>query len=354
MSNLLAGLKKHHINIIDLTIPVWKAEQNKATIGKFTILLRVLSLALVYPYLIIRYLFAAKHDMVLVPYMGQLDMLVLKPIAWLRKKPIVWDVYISLFDTVVFDRQLLSVSHPGAQLLKLLERLDFSFADVAIADTVPHAAYYQTLFSLKTQPTVVPVGANSKEFFPTERKEKIRKTSSVLFYGNLSPMHGVETIVKAAEILSNKSYITFSIVGQGQSSTEIDGLIKEKKLTNVHRLDHIPYQELNNVINSSDVGLGVFAANSKGERVVPNKVYQMLAAGIPVITANSSGIRETIGKNSLLHTIPPNDEVTLAETIISVLKSGTDGLSNSEIRSLAMTEIRVADEFIRVIDDAGI
>ena len=73
MSNLLAGLEDKPVKIIDLTIPVWKAEQNKATLGVLTIFLRMLYLLFAYVILAFRYLFAPKHDMVLVPYMGQID-----------------------------------------------------------------------------------------------------------------------------------------------------------------------------------------------------------------------------------------------------------------------------------------
>ena len=70
MRNLMAGLENEPVKIIDVTIPVWKAEQNKALLGIFTTLWRFISMLLVYPILAVRYLFAPDHDLILVPYMG--------------------------------------------------------------------------------------------------------------------------------------------------------------------------------------------------------------------------------------------------------------------------------------------
>ena len=161
--------------------------------------------------------------MVLVPYMGQIDLLVIKPLAWFRRKPVMWDVYISLYDTLVFDRKSISKLNPISKLIYYLEWLDFKLADIAIADTEPHARYMKELFKLKKEPSVVHIGANSKEFYPLNKESKIPVDKfSVLFYGNLSPMHGVETIVRAAALLADKTEIEFMIIGEGKSSKPVD------------------------------------------------------------------------------------------------------------------------------------
>lgn len=355
MSNLLAGLKHEPVEIIDLTIPIWKAEQNKAILGMFSIFCRMIRLLFAYPILTVRYLIAPKHDFVLVPYMGQIDMLVIKPLAWLRSKPVVWDVYISLYDTLVFDRKSMSKFNPIAKLIYGLEWLNFKLANIAIADTKPHARYMQELFKLKTEPSTVHIGANSKEFYPIKNNSNLPTGKfSVLFYGNLSPMHGVETIVKAAALLSDNSEIEFIIIGEGQSSASIDSLITKKQLKNTQRIAFVPYTALNQIINDSDIGLGVFANNPKGNRVVPNKVYQMLASRIPIITADTIGIREVLDNNPMVKVVPFEDENALANAIIKTKNEVSNRQLKPNTNSVSVTEKQVAQQFLKVTDNARV
>ena len=353
MSNLLAGFEGKPVKTISLVIPVWKAEQNKAVLGLLSVFWRMIQLVFAYIILAVRYLFAPQHDLVLVPYMGQIDLLVLKPLAWLRRKPVVWDVYISLYDTLVFDRKTISKYNPIAKLIYILEWIDFKLANIALADTGTHATYLQELFKLKEKPQTVLIGANSSEFYPiSEGLKTLSKKCKVLFYGNLSPMHGVETIIQAAALFEDDDNIEFTIIGEGQSSQSVEAVIAKKQLKNITRISHVPYADLNKFINDSDIGLGTFANNPKGNKVVPNKVYQMLAAGIPLITADTAGMSEVFGNHPLVKLVPFEDEIALANAITQLKDESAK--SAQRVNAYSVTENDVAEQFLKVIADAKI
>lgn len=93
---------------------------------------------------------------------------------------------------------------------------------------------------------------------------------NVLFWGKMIPLQGVPYIKKAAELLRGDPSIEFRIIGDPPVS----------------------YSELVALIPTADVCLGIFGDTDKAQRVIPNKVYEAIAAGKPVISGDTPAIRE--------------------------------------------------------------
>ena len=112
---LLAGARSADMEVLECHYDIWKGIEDKSQLSglrnRFKILL---SWLLAYPSLIWRYMHLPAHDAVIVGYMGQLDVLVLRLFATVRGVPIVWDAFISLYDTVVKDRHIVSRYSPIA------------------------------------------------------------------------------------------------------------------------------------------------------------------------------------------------------------------------------------------------
>ena len=113
----------------------------------------------------------------------------------------------------------------------------------------------------------------------------------MLQYGKWSPMHGADVVLAAAETLRTEPF-RFVLIGEGQLSAELRGAIAARGLTNVEWLGALPAAELRAHTLAADVCLGVFGRSDKAGRVVPNKVFDGLACGRPVVTADTDGARE--------------------------------------------------------------
>jgi glycosyltransferase involved in cell wall biosynthesis len=335
---LLRGLRENGVELIECHRNLWEGIADKSQLSDWKSKLRVgLRWLGAYPKLIYNYLRIDQHDAVLVSYMGQVDMLVLWLFAKLRRKPIIWDAFLSLYNTVVEDRRLVRRHHPLAFLLFAFEWLACRAADTVVLDTAIHGRYFVDRFHIRdTKVHRVFVGVEPENFYPaigSSPSGRERRPFRVLFYGQFIPLHGIETVVQAAK-LSEGDGTHWRLIGTGQEARRIRSLIGELSLSNLDWERWVDYEDLLNHIHSVDVCLGIFGATEKAKRVIPNKVYQIIASGKPLITADSVAIRELLQPGPNLVLIPAADPVALRRAVLEVRDSRrtTDSIAYPELR----------------------
>jgi len=226
------------------------------------------------------------------------------PLALLRRTPVVWHVFLSLHHTLVDDREILGPRHPMARLLFAGEWLAFRIPRWLLMDTNAHRALLTERFGLSRERIGrVFVGFEDK-VFPPPAPVGARPDGApyrVLFYGQFIPFHGLDTIVEAARICGEED-ILWRVIGKGQETERFRGLLDAAgPVPRVTWTPWVPYDRLASEIRNADVCLGVFGARDKTSRVIPNKVFQVLAAGRALITADTPAIRRQTSPEVLPH-----------------------------------------------------
>lgn len=317
---LREGLRATGAEVIELHAEVWANIADKSQIARQSAWLRRCTrIFLAYPRLIWRYLRTPDHDLVLLSYPGQADVLMIKPFAWLRRKPLAYDWFLSAYDTVVLDRQLVSRRNPLAWALWLSDWLAAKAANIPFMDTATHARRMETLFRLREGSVGhVWVGAETDLFAASIEETPVTHPEAplrVLFYGQFIPLHGVDTIVEAARLTRNEP-IEWILIGHGQESPAVCAMLEREPLPKLRRIDWAAYPELRQWIADADVCLGIFGASDKAASVIPNKVFQIIAAGRPLITRDSPAIRELLEDASpCVSLVPAADAQALAAEV---------------------------------------
>jgi len=279
--------------------------------------LRVALTALVkYPRLLFRLLTAARPDLYLVSYPGWFDVPIVRLVASVKKRPLVFDPFVSLHDTVISDRQLHGPRSLVARMAWAIDRWSLRMADLVIADTKPQLDLYGEIAGrLRAEGAVVPVGADDDVFVP--RVDAEVRPRSILFYGTLVPLQGVATIVEAAALLEPDGIRT-AIIGDGQDRPALEDAIRRTgvkvELTGVLPLDELPAH-----LATSTVCLGIFGDSDKAGRVVPHKLFECLAMGRPVVTREGPGVRSLFEEGEVV-TVPPADPLALADAVRSLVE----------------------------------
>ena len=290
---MISALRRAGVEVVERNEAVW-AEQNwRAGAGA------LVKLAVAQARLLRRV--HGRFDALIVGYPGHADLPAARFAA--RGAPVVFNPLVSLFDTFVADRRRFGPESLVARTLRAADRRALRSADLVVADTSAHAAYLAELGGIpRARVAVCLVGAEERLFTPAWEPSE-----PPLFVGKLIPLHGIETILAAARLAPE---LPLRIAGSGQ----LEHVLRDRP-PNVEWIRWIPYDELPVALRRARCALGIFGTSAKAARVIPNKAYQALACGTPLITAETPAARELLvdGESALL--VRPGDAEALAEAL---------------------------------------
>jgi glycosyltransferase involved in cell wall biosynthesis len=294
---VISCLRGAGVEVIERHASVWEGHRHKWALGLGAILKVMAAEA--------RLLLGRREafDAVIVGYPGHFDVPAARRIA--RGRPVLFNPLVSLHETLVEDRARFRSGSAAAGVLRQIDRLALRRADLVVADTGQNARHLAELAELPPERLAVCfVGAEERLFRPGWQPAE---AFHALFVGKLIPLHGVDTILAAARLAPE---IPFRVVGTGQLDTMLAGLPP-----NVEWVEWVEYDRLPEEIQRAGCALGIFGTSPKTARVIPNKAFQALACGTPLVTADTPAVRELLrdGESALL--VPAGDAEALAQAV---------------------------------------
>lgn len=314
---LLAGLRATGAEVIPCHVRVWADAADKmAGVGGGGLgIARALRLFWAWARLTVRFARLPDYDVMVVGYLGHLDVFLARFLGFFRPRPLVLNALISLHDTVVLDRGLVHPDSRVAALLRWLDRTAFTLADLVLIDTEAHGRHLARTYGVPEEKWLrVFVGADPEGVPESPPPPPSGPSVQVLYFGTYIALHGVPAILDAAERLAARDDIRFVMLGRGQELETMRA--RARGLGNVVFRDRwVSRAELIGAIGESQICLGVFGTGDKAARVIPCKVFDALAMARPVITADTPAMAEllTDGRDALL--VPPGDGAALAKAV---------------------------------------
>ena len=104
----------------------------------------------------------------------------------------------------------------------------------------------------------------------------------VMYSGNHSPCHPLNTLLEAALKLREQSDVAFCFVGGGTEQTKVKAFAAQHQLNRVSTLPYQPLKELAGLLSAADLHTVVMGDEFPGI-VHPCKVYNILSIGTPLL-----------------------------------------------------------------------
>jgi glycosyltransferase involved in cell wall biosynthesis len=358
-NNIINGLRLNGIDVLEAHFSLASSFQQRFRLTQsiYAFLSFCLKLVLSYFVLVWKYIKTQPVDVIIVGHPGYFHIHLARLLRTLSpSKPLlVYDVFIPLYDAVVIDRNLIKKGTMTSRMLHRFEALCCRCADICIIDTKEHCAYLADEFQLpsdRVYPIYVGPTINNVYASPISQTKNQLK---IIYVGTYIPLHGVDIITECAKELQGEEDISFHLIGSGQLKGKIKDRVDRLSLKNVTFSDWVPTDGLGDVIRSHDLSLGVFGVTPKTFRVIPSKVFDMCAAGVPFITADTPAIGEVFTHKENAYLVPPGNPHALTEAILN-LKNDPDlrlriSQSSFAIGKSTFSLKQIGDDLLKVIND---
>ncbi len=244
------------------------------------------------------------------------------PVARLLfRGPIIYDAFISFYDSNVFDRKKYPQGSLGALWDRFLDHASTLLADLCLFDTEQHVRYFQELYQVDPKKCIrVFIGSDTTRFQKITAPVRTDGRVLVQFHGSFVPLQGIPYILEAVSYLKEVTNIHLRVVGGSVEHVaayerEINARGLSRGVTFTGRVDP---ERVPEYVGEADIVLGVFGDTPKTQRVIPNKVFEAVAMGKAVITADTPAIREAFTDRENIILCRHADSADLARVIIEL------------------------------------
>lgn len=320
---MMEGLRRNGIDVMECHAQLWHGFEDRVHIASGAWMhpqfwWRVLR---TYGRVLYRYWrLAGKYDVLVVGYPGQVDVFLARILSKLHGKPLAWDIFMSIY-LIAMERKLDERSKATVMLIRWLEKTACSMADMLILDTSDYVAWFYATHQVAPERfRLVPTGADERIFTPVNAKNTAiphEKTPfRVVYYGTFIPNHGVEYIIEAARLLEHHTAIHFELIGGGPEKEKAEQLTQHYALSNVTFTSWLSKDALVERVAQADVCLGAFGTTPQSMMTVQNKIYEALAMQKPIITGDSSAVREVLEHGTYIYLCERANPQSLVDAIL--------------------------------------
>ena len=261
-------------------------------------------------------------------------------VAALRHKPLVYESYEL---PIPYPITSITFWRKSAKLLRRLLAFVLPRCASVIATSPYHAQEMQKHFHIKK----VCLLRNIPPYKAVQKSDRLRQylglgpeTRIALYQGYIQPDRGLDRVVRAARFLEPDIVIVMMGKAVKETFSQLEALIAlEGVADRVKIIPPAPYEELLDWTASADIGLSILPPDySLSTRLcLPNKVFEYLMAGLPVLSSQLDAVSELINTcdvGQIVASLAPAD----VGTAINAMLADTLALARMRQHALDATQ----------------
>ncbi len=205
-------------------------------------------------------------------------------------------------------------------LSRWLERRLIQQADVVIVNSPGYVDHVRGLGARRVE--LIPNGVDPDMFDPGANgmtfrlQHRLTEKYIVCYLGAHGISNDLDVALKAAHNLSGFEDIHFLFVGDGKEKQRLVSTARQFKLDNVTFLPATPKAHVKEILAAANACLAILKPIPMYKTTYPNKVFDYMAAGKPVLCAIDGVIREVVENSGAGLFIQPGDPDALSKGIL--------------------------------------
>jgi glycosyltransferase involved in cell wall biosynthesis len=179
-----------------------------------------------------------------------------------------------------------------------LERFLYSHADRVMVNSPGYVQHVQARGA--KQVDLIPNGVDAAMFTPSSRGTGFRAQHHldgkfvIMYAGAHGMSNDLQLVLKAADLLRAREDLRFVLVGDGKEKPALQAMANQMNLPNLLFIEPQPKNAMAEVMAAADACIAILKPLEMYKTTYPNKVFDYMAAGRPVILAIDGVIRQVV------------------------------------------------------------
>ena len=240
-----------------------------------------------------------------------------------------------------------------------LERLLYRRADRVMVNSPGFIAHVQSQGAKRVE--LIPNGADPSMFDPSNagtdflRANHLEGQFIALYAGAHGMSNDLSVVLDAAKLLKDEKKIQIVLLGDGKEKPALQVRAAEMELSNVSFVSSVPKSEMPDALAAADVCIAILRPLEEYKTTYPNKVFDYMAAGRPVVLAIDGVIREVVEAAQCGYFAEPGNALALAnilrELVSEPVKAREMGLNGRRYLEENFSREAIGEKLIELLEE---